>query len=119
MDTQQSDAARVQPLVMPAPVAELPPIEVIRMQHCLRSWENVTSKLPEWWVAKLRLLFEQPFEPSQLVRCVNGEITEGNGYFGFIEPGAYRNGDTERRWQSFLRGAIAQRLISNSVFIDA
>lgn len=87
------------------------PLEIIRIRHHLTMWKNITNTLPDGWVNKLRKLFELRYETSQLIRTETGEITHYDGYFGLIDPGAYVNGSTERLWQSFIRGAIAQKLI--------
>jgi hypothetical protein len=104
-------------------------MEIIRLQQCLhlrcvtteRKGEKVQNFYPShaWrdhracppeWVDAMRKSFESHLECDERRRSGGGMIG-GNGFVGFIEPGSYASSDVNRKWESFIRGAISHRLL--------
>lgn len=104
-------------------------VEIIRLQQCLRlryvtsyhrgekgqnaypslAWRDHRAVQPEW-VEAMRKDFESRLDGNQ-ARRAGGGMTTGSGFVGYIEPGAYADSYVDRQWESFIRGAIAHRLL--------
>jgi hypothetical protein len=91
-------------------------VEIIRMQQCLRERyfrgsfhpSSGWRAMPTEWVDVMRKSFESQFD---VAKRTGGGMVTGNGYVGYIEPGSYESSEVNRKWESFIRGAISHRLL--------
>lgn len=83
-------------------------INKIRIKHYLSSMYG-WKKLNIEYIDEIRRVFESFIEEEDKKRTEGG-LVFGNGFFGLIEPGSYKNEKIENEWISFVRGAISREL---------